>query len=105
MLPLDITTSHQLSFPFYKEKVDPSFETSATPSDGTSGNKSPLVHFTSSFLEQTRVVMLEFGNDAMELHDIVAVWCAIANPPASDGDLHTLAPGWKARSRVFQIEW
>ncbi|KAJ7124949.1 Inosine/uridine-preferring nucleoside hydrolase domain-containing protein [Mycena epipterygia] len=102
LLPLDITTPHELPFPFYKEKVDTSFETSAIPSD--SSNKSPLTHFTSSFLEQARVVMLQFGKDAMELHDIVAVWYVIANPPAPDGGVDTLASGWKVRNRTFDIE-
>ncbi|KAF7362085.1 Inosine-uridine preferring nucleoside hydrolase [Mycena venus] len=102
MLPLDITTPHELPFPFYKDKVDPSFETSAKPSDPS--NKSPLTHFTSSFLEQTRVVMLQFGKDAMELHDIVAMWCAIGNPPVPDGCVDTLALGWSARNRIFDIE-
>lgn len=99
LLPLDITTPHELPFPFYKDKVDPSFETSVKPSDGA--NKSSLVHFTSSFLESAREVMLQFGNDAMELHDIVAVWCAIENPPRGD---NTLASGWKAWNRTFDIE-
>ncbi|KAJ7251812.1 nucleoside hydrolase [Mycena haematopus] len=102
MLPLDITTPHELPFPFYKDKVDPSFETSAKPSNPS--NKSPLTHFTSSFLEQTRTVMLQFGKDAMELHDIVAMWCAIENPPVSNSHVDTLAPGWSARIRVFDIE-
>ncbi|KAF7375961.1 Inosine-uridine preferring nucleoside hydrolase [Mycena sanguinolenta] len=102
MLPLDITTLHELPFPFYTEKVDPAFETSAKPSDPA--NKSPLTHFTSSFLEQTRVVVLQFGKDAMELHDIVAMWCAIENPPVSNGCVDTLAAGWSARTRVFDIE-
>ncbi|KAF8170255.1 Inosine/uridine-preferring nucleoside hydrolase domain-containing protein [Mycena galopus ATCC 62051] len=95
MLPLDITTPHELPFPFYKDKVDPSFETSAKPSDPS--NKSPITHFTSSFLEQTRV-------DAMELHDIVAMWCAIENPPVPNGCMDILAPGWRARTRLFDIE-
>jgi hypothetical protein len=102
MLPLDITTPHELPFPFYKDKVDPLFETSAVPS--VQSNKSPLTHFTSSFLEQTRVVMLQFGKDAMELHDIVAMWCAIENLPVPDGRLDALAPGWRARTRIFDIE-
>jgi hypothetical protein len=102
MLPLDITTPHELPFPFYKDKVDPAFETSAKPSDPSS--KSPLTHFTSSFLEHTRVVMNQFGKDAMELHDIVAMWCAIENPPVPDGGVDNLAPGWRTRSRVFDIE-
>ncbi|KAJ6593665.1 nucleoside hydrolase [Mycena capillaripes] len=103
MLPLDITTPHELPFPFYKNKVDPSFATSSLPSDQSS--KSPLTHFTSSFLEQTRAVMLQYGKDAMELHDIVAMWCAIENPPTvADGCVDTLAPGWSARNRIFDIE-
>ncbi|KAJ7128914.1 nucleoside hydrolase [Mycena crocata] len=102
LLPLDITTVHELPFPFYKEKVDPSFETSAMPSNGS--NKSPLTHFTSSFLEQARVVMLQFGKDAMELHDIVAMWCAIENPPVPDSSVDPLASGWKANSRAFDVE-
>lgn len=51
--------------------------------------------------------MLGYGNDAMELHDIVAVWCAIENPPVLDeeiGALPALRQGWKARQRVFDIE-
>ncbi|KAF7315264.1 Inosine-uridine preferring nucleoside hydrolase [Mycena indigotica] len=99
MLPLDITTSHELPFPTYKERVDPHFETSARPSIPSA--KSPLVHFTSSFLEQARVVMLQFGKDAMELHDIVAVWCAISNPPVLD---NSLAVGWRTHNRVFDVE-
>ncbi|KAG5730996.1 hypothetical protein E4T56_gene12947, partial [Termitomyces sp. T112] len=56
-------------------------------------------HFTSSFLERTREIMVSFGKDAMELHDIVAVWCAIENPPGC-----SLSRGWKTRSRIFDIE-
>ena len=51
--------------------------------------------------------MLGFGKDALELHDIVAVWCAIDNPPvANEGrdGLPTLEKGWKALKRVFDIE-
>ncbi|RDB25389.1 Inosine-uridine preferring nucleoside hydrolase [Hypsizygus marmoreus] len=97
MLPLDITTPHELPFPSYKAKIDPSFDSSAAPS--VADGKLPLTHFTSSFLERTREIMLQFGKDAMELHDIVAVWCAIENPPGL-----SLSDGWKARSRLFDIE-
>jgi hypothetical protein len=45
--------------------------------------------------------MLEFGKDAMELHDIVAVWCAIENPPATN---FNIAPGWEGTTRIFDIE-
>lgn len=103
LLPLDITTPHELRFPYYKEAVDPTFHSTAAPSIQSA--KSPLMHFTSSFLERTREVMLEFGKDAMELHDIVAVWCAIANPPmgknTEDG---ILSPGWRMVKRKFEIE-
>ncbi|GLB37284.1 putative inosine-uridine preferring nucleoside hydrolase [Lyophyllum shimeji] len=97
LLPLDITTYHELPFPTYQRKVDPSFDSCLSPS--LAAGKSPLVHFTSSFLERTREIMLKFGKDAMELHDIVAVWCAIENPPGRE-----VSAGWKTRSRVFDIE-
>ncbi|KAG6898127.1 hypothetical protein C0992_004843 [Termitomyces sp. T32_za158] len=92
-----ITTPHELPFQVYTEAIDPSFDSTAVPS--LSPGKSPLVHFTSSFLERTREIMVSFGKDAMELHDIVAIWCAIENPPGCD-----LSPGWKTRSRFFDIE-
>lgn len=103
LLPLDITTPHELPFPIYKDKVDPSFSSANSPSVAV--GKSPLVHFTSSFLESTRDIMLQFGKDAMELHDIVAVWCAIENPPIKEGLPNTLGMGWKTRTRSFDIEW
>ena len=75
------------------------------------------MHFTSSFLERTREVMCEFGKDALELHDIVAVWCALSNPPqsalASQSDSHPvsasggqpqLQDGWEVTRRKFEIE-
>ncbi|KAK0212389.1 nucleoside hydrolase [Desarmillaria ectypa] len=98
LLPLDITTPHELPFLIYQARVDPSFSNMNTPS--VAGEKKPLTHFTSSFLEHTRTVMLQFGKDAMELHDIVAVWCAIANPPSSA----TLSPSWSMHKRTFEIE-
>ncbi|ESK91042.1 inosine-uridine preferring nucleoside hydrolase [Moniliophthora roreri MCA 2997] len=97
LLPLDITTPHELPFPVYRDRVDNTFEGGAAPSIAAS--KQPLVHFTSSFLERTRDVMLKFGKDALELHDIVAVWCAICNPPSMP-----LAPGWEEATRLFDIE-
>jgi inosine-uridine nucleoside N-ribohydrolase len=102
LLPLDITTPHELLFPEYKKHVDPAFHNSSLPS--ISYNKSPLTHFTSSFLEKTREIMLQYGKDAVELHDIVAVWCAIENPPYSDDEPMVLAPGWQGCNRIFDIE-
>jgi len=91
---LDITTSHDLPFADYQSLVDPSFAPSQQSVD-----RLPLTHFTSSFLERTRQIMLTFGKDGMELHDIVAVWCAIDNPPAED-----LNKRWIVNERKFNIE-
>ncbi|KAH7926519.1 nucleoside hydrolase [Leucogyrophana mollusca] len=105
LLPLDITTPHELSFKYYTQKVDSQFNCSANPSQAR--GKAPLCHFTSSFLERTREIMNEFGKDAMELHDIVAIWCAIENPPEGPGkttDLPKMAHGWAVTGRTFDIE-
>lgn len=98
ILPLDITTPHELPFPVYNRLVDTSFHSPSQPS--IASNKSPLVHFTSSFLERTRSIMLQFGKDAMELHDIVAVWCAIEHPPIPT----TPDSLWKYAMRHFDVE-
>ncbi|KAL1696264.1 Inosine/uridine-preferring nucleoside hydrolase domain-containing protein [Schizophyllum commune] len=100
LMPLDITTPHELPFDVYRSKVDPTFESAP----GAAAGKGPLTHFTSAFLERTREIMLQFGKDAMELHDIVAVWCAIANPPQPEGQMPELSPGWAATGRAFDIE-
>ncbi|KAI0290395.1 nucleoside hydrolase [Multifurca ochricompacta] len=97
LLPLDITTTHLLPFVTYTTRVDPTFAAD-TPSVGM--GKTPLAHFTSAFLQRSRAVMLGFGRDAMELHDITAVWAAIAHPPGLEGT----APGWTIRQRFFKIE-
>ena len=107
LLPLDVTTPHEIRFPYYKEMVDPAFDSTASPSQPE--GKPPIVHFTSSFFERTREVMIEFGKDAMELHDITAVWCAIENPPVREEDLDPAAlpllqQGWKAMRRKFDVE-
>ena len=94
---LDITTSHELPFADYQSLVDPSF---APSQQGfTHVDRLHLTHFTSSFLERTRQIMLTFGKDGMELHDVVAVWCAIDNPPAE-----VLNKGWIVTERKFNIE-
>jgi len=50
--------------------------------------------------------MLAFGKDAMELHDVCAVWYAIANPPLGEQGLlnprHSV--GWATYLRLFEIE-
>ncbi|KAH7888614.1 nucleoside hydrolase [Phlebopus sp. FC_14] len=102
---LDITTPHELPFTFYTEKIDPEFDSSRTPS--VAATKSPICHFTSSFLERTREIMVEFGKDVMELHDVVAIWCAIDNPPEiliGEHDLPTMSHSWSVAKRKFDIE-
>lgn len=97
LLPLDITCSHLLPFSGYATHIDPSF---AADRPSVSTDKPHLSHFTSAFLQRTRNVMRAFGRDAMELHDIAAVWAAIAHPPGLEGP----APGWGFRRRKFLIE-
>jgi hypothetical protein len=97
LLPLDITSTHLLPFSTYTTHIDPAFATD-TPSIPTA--KKPLTHFTSAFLRRARSVMRAYGRDAMELHDIAAVWAAIAHPPGLEGS----APGWTARRRSFLME-
>lgn len=49
----------------------------------------------------------EYNNDAMELHDITALWCAVMNPPVDDESLPgtpVLVEGWEATRRHFKIE-
>ena len=43
--------------------------------------------------------MLDYGKDAMELHDVVAVWYAAENPIGED-----FREGWKVQRRTFQVE-
>ena len=119
LLPLDLTTDHELPFSEYRKWVDPAFSDTLSPSE--SDAKSPLTHFTSSFLERTAEVpttfrfphslanrlilqvMRGFGVDAVQLHDPITVWCAICNPPMID-NASLLRDGWVARKRKFQIE-
>ena len=104
LVPLDVTTPHEIPFSDYKAEVDPEFENTSSPSNPT--GKPPLLHFTSAFLERTREVMLSFGKDAMELHDPVAVWFATENPPGKEsaGQVPVLTDGWGTTRRQFQVE-
>ncbi|OAX42300.1 nucleoside hydrolase [Rhizopogon vinicolor AM-OR11-026] len=104
LVPLDITTIHELPFPYYCQKVDPTLESAANPSNAD--GKSPVVHFTSSVFERTREIMISFGKDVLELHDIVAIWCAIENPPEINSvyGLPGMSPGWTVVERTFDIE-
>ena len=97
LLPLDITSSHVLPFVTYSTHVDPTF---ATDTPSIQAGKRPLTHFSSAFLRRMRHVMRAHGLDGMELHDIAAVWAAIAHPPGLEGP----APGWTVRRRRFEME-
>jgi len=50
--------------------------------------------------------MISFGKDVLELHDIVAIWCAIENPPEINSmyGLPGMSPGWTVVERTFDIE-
>lgn len=106
LLSLDVTALLHLPFELYKRAVDPTFQDTKTPSKLSDG-KSTLVHLTSSFLENTREIMLSFGEDAMELHDVAAIWCAIESPPIQTNISANTCPlnnGWRARKRILDIE-
>ncbi|KAK4702274.1 hypothetical protein P7C70_g3948, partial [Phenoliferia sp. Uapishka_3] len=76
LVPLDITTPHTLPFDLYTSLVDPHFFDTSAPSQAN--GKSPLVHFTSSFLEGTRETIRRFSTaDVMEMHDPAVVWALI----------------------------
>ena len=77
LLPLDITTPHELPFEAYAARVDPTFTVgqAATAAEdggltdedgGLSKSPNPITYFTSAFLRRSRAVMREFGKDAME---------------------------------------
>jgi hypothetical protein len=71
LLPLDITTPHELPFAVYQKYIDKAFKSTASPSKP--GGKPPIQHFTSSFFERTREVMLSFGKDAMEVRHVSCI--------------------------------
>ena len=105
LLPLDITTPHELPLPDYALTVDPTFKD--TQNSSQVDVKPLLTHFTSSFLERAREVMNSYGKDAIELHDVVAVWCACMNPPGTEQGSSVypkLQPGWISTPRNFNIE-
>lgn len=87
--PLDVTTPHSVPFP------------SLLFPDASAGD-ARLQAFTTAFLTRVRGLQAQFGNpDAMEMHDPLAVWYAVANAARPNGDL---APGWAVVPREFTIE-
>ena len=103
---MDITTLHELPFPLYISRVDPAFDPVKL---SVAADKDPMQHFTSAFLQRTREIMRGFGKDAMELHDVAAMWAAVLNPPVKDPADETedlgLTPGWTVAWREFEMEW
>jgi inosine-uridine nucleoside N-ribohydrolase len=93
LAPLDITTPHQIPF---DDLIHPSYPDNPDPS------LTPLKHLTSAMLGRVRGLQASFGlPDAMEMHDPVAVWYAIAHAhlPAGQNE-----DGWKVRARQFKVE-
>ncbi|KAL7417909.1 Inosine/uridine-preferring nucleoside hydrolase domain-containing protein [Mrakia frigida] len=87
ILPLDITTPHQVSFTHLLPPAD------AKPSS------SILSNFRTAFLKRVRTIYSDLGlGDAMEMHDPMVVWyaiCLAGNPTA---------PGFEVRRRMFEVE-
>lgn len=97
MCPLDITTPHTVAFDKLIHKVDTQ-----------TSQLTPLQEFTSAMLVRVRGLMKSFGlDDAMEMHDPLAVWYALAT--SGCGQLDALLnengwQGWTAQRRVFRVE-
>ncbi|KAK8854931.1 hypothetical protein IAR55_003670 [Kwoniella newhampshirensis] len=106
MAPLDITTPHMIPFfdlihPSVIPIPNESGEVTAKP------DPTPLESFVSAMLVRVRGLQASFGlPDAMEMHDPVAVWYAIANPPGgrTRGEAPVLGQGWELKQREFLIE-
>ncbi|KAL1407338.1 hypothetical protein Q8F55_006760 [Vanrija albida] len=92
--PLDITSPHMIPF---SDLLHPAL----IGEDATGvAPPTPLQAFATSFLRRVRGLQAKFGlPDAMEMHDPVAVWYAIANRGRSD-----LASGWAVKGRAFSVE-
>ena len=145
MAPLDVTTPHQIPFTDlihpsviaaaslnppqpngHNDINDPLDGAISTPTEKLasrarllstdSGHPSPLRAFVSAMLLRVRDLQASFGlPDAMEMHDPVAAWYAIAD--ASSPALSSLSsasrsargpprcpPGWSLQQRDFKVE-
>jgi inosine-uridine nucleoside N-ribohydrolase len=96
--PLDITTPHSIPFTdLLHPGLIPGADAAAFPTP------TRLQAFTTAFLLRVRGLQQKFGlPDAMEMHDPVAVWYAIAN--AGRSHPHALADGWSVAAREFGVE-
>ena len=94
LAPLDITTPHQIPF---DDLIHPSYPSNPDP------ELTPLKHLTSAMLGRVRGLQASFGlPDAMEMHDPVAVWYAIAHAHLPRGQ--EAAEGWAVKPRKFKVE-
>ncbi len=96
MCPLDITTPHTI--PFSQLIYDDASNQINPPT--------PLREFTSAMLVRVRGLMKAFGlPDGMEMHDPLAIWYAISNPPRRGLEVGSGGEGgWKTQKRVFKVE-
>ena len=102
MAPLDITTPHQIPF---DDLIHPDFMPLADgtlPAPSTTDVPGPLKSFVSAMLVRVRGLQASFGlDDAMEMHDPVAVWYALAHAGKAPLDM---ADEWELQDRDFKIE-
>lgn len=119
MAPLDITTPHQVPF---SDLIHPSIAAAAaaqggpakltngyplkgvkTSPTGEHGEPTPIQAFVGAMLLRVRGLQASFGlPDAMEMHDPVAVWFAIAH--AGSTKLSSSIDGWGLQKREFRVE-
>lgn len=100
LAPLDITTPHQIPF---TDLIHPTYVPPSVPAPNASDKSlSPLKHLTSAMLGRVRGLQASFGlPDAMEMHDPVAIWYAIAHAHTAAG---STAEGWECKTRTFKVE-
>jgi inosine-uridine nucleoside N-ribohydrolase len=99
MAPLDITTPHQIPF---DDLIHPDYAGKAASSSAATFASTPLRQFVSAMLVRVRGLQASFGlPDAMEMHDPVAVWYALAHAGLRPLDL---AQGWELQPREFKVE-
>ena len=102
MAPLDITTPHQVPFDDLIHPGLVSGPDGSVPARESDTPPSPLRAFISAMLVRVRGLQASFGlDDAMEMHDPVAVWWALAQASRPVLDL---AEGWELQPREFKIE-
>ena len=103
MAPLDITTPHTIPFLdlIHSDYIPTSDGSLPSPTTGDTA-PGPLKSFISAMLVRVRGLQASFGlADAMEMHDPLAVWYAIAHASLPLGQS---AKGWQIKQREFKVE-